>query len=231
MKNYKLFILAGLFSALLACQSNTSQELSENQSDYKREDMAANQALATKYGVENFSAIDTINFTFNVRPSQEADTISRNWIWIPKKQQVSLKLNGQWVSYNRDTIQSEQFKGIDGAFINDQYWLIYPFRTLWDSGTEISVEKGIMPFSKDSVSTMKVVYTDSAGYTPKDTYKLFMDSDGMIAAWEYYPGSADQPALVTSWEGLETYKGIKIPTKFLNKENGFAIFFSNIEIK
>jgi hypothetical protein len=60
---------------------------------------------------------------------------------------------------------------MDGAFINDQYWLIFPFRTAWDGGTEVSFGHEIMPFTSDSVPSMTIAYTDSTGYTPNDTYK------------------------------------------------------------
>jgi hypothetical protein len=37
-----------------------------------------------------------------------------------EKEQVTLKLNGQWLTNRSHTIQSEQFKAMDGAFIKDQ---------------------------------------------------------------------------------------------------------------
>ncbi|MFQ3213170.1 MAG: hypothetical protein ACJAT1_000830 [Marivirga sp.] len=83
-----------------------------------------------------------------------------------EKEQVTLKLNGQWLTNRSHTIQSEQFKAMDGAFIKDQYWLIFPLRTAWDNGTEVSIGNDIMPFTSDSVPSMPIAYTDSTGYTP-----------------------------------------------------------------
>jgi hypothetical protein len=58
-----------------------------------------------------------------------------------------------------------------------------------------------------------------------------MDKEGMVAAWEYYHRSEEEPSITSSWEATKIFKGIKIPTQFTNSKNGFAIFFTDIEIK
>ncbi|MFQ3213169.1 MAG: hypothetical protein ACJAT1_000831 [Marivirga sp.] len=58
-----------------------------------------------------------------------------------------------------------------------------------------------------------------------------MDKERMVAAWEYYHRSEEETSITTGWEATKTFNGIKIFTKFMNSENGFAISFTGIEIK
>jgi hypothetical protein len=85
MKKYKLLFLAITMTAFTACQNETSKEPEEIEMANQTENMAPNMALAHRYGLENFSNVDSLYFTFNVRPNAEADTISRDWLWLLKK--------------------------------------------------------------------------------------------------------------------------------------------------
>ena len=61
---------------------------------------------------------------------------------------------------------------VDPAFVNDQYWLIFPLLVVWDSGGNgANVEDTGMhklPLGKGSARRVVVKYPSEGGYSPGD---------------------------------------------------------------
>src|SRR6516162_11350514 len=91
------------------------------------------EQTAKEFGIDSFGQIEAIRYTFTVQ--FPGVNISRSWVWEPKTGQVSYEgkdKDGKPVkaTYLRSQLssQSDAVKNeIDPAFINDQYWLVFPF--------------------------------------------------------------------------------------------------------
>jgi hypothetical protein len=67
------------------------------------------------------------------------------WVWQPKNDQVSYEGKDKdgkpvKVTYVRSKLDGEAANvkdEIDPAFLNDQYWLLFPFHVYWDSSADV----------------------------------------------------------------------------------------------
>ena len=96
------------------------------------------EKVANAYGFKNFAKVKSFVFTFNVKA--KGKVVSRSWYWEPGTNKVTYKgsdKNGKPMTYSyvtgsidqNDTVRSF----VDAKFINDQYWLLFPFHliSLW----------------------------------------------------------------------------------------------------
>jgi len=110
------------------------------------------EQIAKTYGLDSFGQIEAMRYTFNLDLSRKH--ISRSWVWEPKTGRVSY--DGQdkdgkplKVTY----LQSDLYKEsdvvkdqVDPAFVNDNYWIIFPFHAYWDSPGADVQDKGMQQF-------------------------------------------------------------------------------------
>src|ERR1700721_317622 len=91
------------------------------------------EQIAKTYGLDSFGQVEAIRYTWNAQlPGVK---LSRSGIWQPKRDQVSYEgknKNGKpvKVTYVRSNLGGEAANvkdEIDPAFLNDQYWLLFPF--------------------------------------------------------------------------------------------------------
>jgi len=163
------------------------------------------EQIAKAYGLDSFSQIEAIRYTFN---AEGALKLSRTWVWEPKKDQVSYEEKdkaGRLVkhTYLRSQLssQAEVVKDkIDPGFINDQYWLLFPFHLVWDSSAKLE-DTGMhrLPMGKSSARRVVVMYPSNGGYTPGDTWELFVGTDNRIQEWVYHRSGSAKPTGVWSW--------------------------------
>ncbi|MEO7445638.1 MAG: hypothetical protein ABIT96_09685 [Ferruginibacter sp.] len=201
-----------------------------NQAENKTEKpVTLQQKIANAYGEENFSKIKSVAFTFNIKK----DTISnaRSWVWNVPGNIVSYTKGTETMTYRRDTVASEAMKKIDGMFINDQYWLLFPYHLAWDSGMNVTVkEKQMSPIGKQEYTMLTSKYDDNGGYTPGDSYDLFVDENNMIREWMFHKGGSAEPSITTTWSEPETIGGLKISTDHINADSSFRIYFTGIKV-
>lgn len=189
-----------------------------------------NEQIAQAYGIENFDKLRSLQFTFNIK--KDTFQMARTWIWNPKENTVCLVKGSDTVHYKRDTIRSVAMKQLDQKFINDKYWLLFPFQLVWDRGCQFHLQEAkTMPIAKSMARCLTVNYNQTDGYTPKDAYDLFLDNHNMIREWTYRKGGADTATLSTTWEGVQDFKGIKIATTHSNADKTFKLWFSDIKVE
>src|SRR5215510_7566132 len=126
--------------------------------------------IAKAYGLDSFGQIDAIRYTFNLPIFK----ISRTWIWEPKANRVTYEGKDKAgnlvkVTYVRSQLSSQPEsvqKEVDPGFINDQYWLLFPFHACWDGGATVE-DKGVqkLPMGTGTGRLVSVKYA-SGGYTP-----------------------------------------------------------------
>jgi hypothetical protein len=197
--------------------------------------------IAKTYGLDSFGQIDAIRYTFTLHWG--ALNLSRSWIWAPKTDQISYDgkdkaSNPLKITYARSQLASQSAvvkDVVDPAFNNDQYWLLFPFHLVWD--TSATVEDAGMqkqPTGKGSARKVAVKYPSDVGYTPGDTWELYVGSDGRIRELVYRGGGAGVPALlISSWADHKKAGPLLISLDHRGTADGKPahVFFSNVAVK
>lgn len=183
--------------------------------------------IAKAYGIENFKKVNKMSYTFNVQINGK--DIQRTWIWYPKTDEVVFVNDN--IKYKRSEI-TDKLKDIDHKFINDNYWLLFPFHLIWDENIEFTdmENKQISPINKESLSKLIVKYVGDAGYTPNDIYELYYDDNHVIKEWVFRKGGSPDNKRAFTWEQNQSHNGIMISENHLG-ENNFRLWFTDIEIK
>jgi hypothetical protein len=202
------------------------------------------EQLAKTYGLDSFGKVEAIRYTFNLELPALKVNLSRTWTWEPKTGQVTYESKDKdgkpvKVTYVRSQIESAPANvkdDIDPAFNNDNYWLILPFHVLWDTTANVEVkDKQKLPIGKGLATLMSVKYqAEAGGYTPGDTWNLYLGRDGRIEQFVYLRGGPKKPSNVTTtWAGYKKAGGLLFSTDHRGTADGkpARIFFTNVAVK
>lgn len=222
MKKNVLLILFSL--VLFSCKNETKTVTSEFQKE-----LSIVEKIARANGLENFDRIKEISYTFNVKVNDSLRT-SRAWTWNPKSNKVILTTKDSTVTYDHKS-EAGQHEWVDQRFINDQYWLLFPFHLEWDEMEWEHEKEAKAPISGKIFQKITVTYPSDKGYTPGDVYEVFYDNSLLIREWTYRPGGSTEKAFPATWEDYKDFSGIKIATRHRNKDGSFELFFSDVEIR
>jgi hypothetical protein len=195
--------------------------------------------IAKTYGLDSWGQIDAIRYTFNVEGARQ---VSRSWVWEPKTDQISYDGkdkagNPVKVTYARSQVASQSAvvkDEVDPSFLNDQYWLLFPFHLVWDTGAAVE-DAGMqkLPLGKGSAEKVAVKYS-SGGYTPGDTWELYVGTDGRIRELVFHHGGAAKPSLVVvTWAGYKKAGPLLLSLDHRGTADGkrLHLFFSNVAVK
>jgi hypothetical protein len=171
-------------------------------------------------------------------------SLSRSWIWQPKTGQVSYEGKDKdgkpvKVTYVRSQLYKESAivkDEVDPAFVNDNYWLIFPFHVYWDSPGAQVQDEGLrkLPLGKGSARLVAVKYSSKSGYTLGDTWDLWVGSDNRIEEFVYHRGGATKPRLViASWKGYKKAGPLLFSTDHRGTADGtpLRVSFSIMAVK
>ncbi|HEY9185917.1 MAG TPA: hypothetical protein VIM94_11380 [Salegentibacter sp.] len=217
-----ILLLSILF--IIGCKNENKEATS---SEEKQVETLA-QKIAWAHGFDNFEDVEEIKFTFNVRVGDSVRT-SRSWHWKTNSDEIRLTEGDISRTYIKDSSIADDEKELDQKFINDSYWLLFPFQLVW-SDAEISEEKKAeAPISKKEMRNITVSYPSEGGYTPGDSYEIFFEDDLLLKEWIYKSadGTRESP---TTWENYEDFKGLKIAKSHKSPDGSFELFFSGIEV-
>lgn len=211
---------------LAGCKSEPEKTAVSETSASNEESITTKIAYA--HGFENFEKVNQLNFTFNVKVN---DTVrsQRSWKWFPKKNKIELSEKGETFSYIKKDTLDEQAKAADGKFINDTYWLLFPYQLVWSDFKFKFNQTATAPISQEQMQGLTVHYSSDGGYTPGDTYRLYLSEDLLIKEWTYE--SAGGRTLSTTWEDYETFNGITISKMHKSPDGSFQLYFTDIEVK
>ncbi|MDR6301240.1 hypothetical protein [Mesonia maritima] len=227
MKSKSLLLLCCLSLFIFSCKNKSTPSSEAEEKTPQKENIL--QKVANAHGIENWSKIKELQYTFNV--DRDSSHYERSWKWQPKENKVEMLSSTDTVSYTRTTMDSLATKA-DQAFINDKYWLLFPYQLVWDEGFSHSVKKDISaPISQQKLAEITIEYNNEKGYTPGDTYKIYVDKNYIIQEWAFYPKGKNEPALVSTWEDYQTLNGLKIAKMHKNESGSFKLYFSNLEIQ
>src|ERR1700690_4104344 len=107
------------------------------------------EQMAKPYGLDSWGQIEGIRYTFNLDLPGLKVKLAHSWEWNPKSGQVTFEGKDKdgkpvKVTYLRSQLSSQPDNvknEIDPAFMNDQYWLIFPFHVVWDTSADVQ-DKG-----------------------------------------------------------------------------------------
>jgi hypothetical protein len=198
--------------------------------------------IAKTYGLESFGQVEAIRYTFNVELFGK--NLSRSWVWQPKTGQISYEGKDKDGKPVKATyIESQVYResaivknNVEPAFVNDNYWLIFPFHVYWDSPGADVQDKGLqkLPLGNGSAKLVSVKYSSKSGYTPGDTWDLYVGPDNRIEEFVYHRGGPAKPSLViASWEGYKKAGPLLFSTDHRGTADGkpVRVSFSNVAVK
>ena len=199
------------------------------------------EKIAKSYGLDSFGQIDAIRYTWNAQ--FPGVNLSRSWVWEPKTGKVSYAGKDKdgkpvKVSYVRSELgsQSDAVKNeVDPGFINDNYWLLFPFHAYWDTGATVT-DQGMhkLPVGNGSGELVPVKYPNEGGYTPGDTWELYVGKDNRVQYLVFHHGGTKKPSLVNaSWAGYKKAGPLLVSTEHRGTADGkpLHIFISDVSVK
>lgn len=216
----KYFTFPVLLLTLVACKNNTTVP-------EKKLDPATQ--IARAHGIENWKNVTEIRFTFNV--DRDTSHFERSWIWNVKEQKVTRITVQDTLSYFRNQV-SDSLKPVDSGFINDKFWLLFPYQLVWDAHAQIKMQDSVKaPISGKILKKLTVIYPQQGGYTPGDAYDAYFGEDYMLREWVYRKANQVEPSLATTWESYSDYNGLKLATTHRRGDGNFTLYFTGIEVK
>jgi hypothetical protein len=199
------------------------------------------EQIAKTYGLDSFSQIEAIRYTFNVEAASRK--VHRTWEWEPKANRVSFDGkdkagNPLKVTYVRSQVGSQAAvvkDEVDPSFVNDQYWLLFPLHLSWDSAAKVE-DAGTdkLPLGKGSARHVVVKYPSEGGYTPGDTWELFVVGDDRVKEFIYRRAGSTKPSVViASWADYKKAGPLLIALDHRGTADGKSvrIFFSDVSVK
>ncbi len=202
---------------------------------------SGSEQIAKTYGLDSFGQIEGIRYTFNIDLGDLK--LHRAWVWEPKADRVSYDgpdKAGRPVklTYLRSQLSSQDAvvkEEIDPAFVNDQYWLLLPLHLSWDRSAKVE-ETGThnLPLAKGSARRVVVRYPAEGGYTPGDTWELFVGADNRVEEMIYRRGGSAKPSeVVATWGGYKKAGPLLISEDHRGTADGkpVRIYFSDVSVK
>lgn len=202
------------------------------------------EQLAKTYGLDSYGQIDAIRYTFNLQLTALNVNLSRSWEWEPKTGRVTFEGKDKdgkpvKVTYMRSELNSQPEsvqKQVDPSFLNDNYWLIFPFHAYWDTSATIT-DEGMhkLPLGNGSATLVSVKYSpEIGGYTPGDTWNLYVGKDNRIDVLDFHHGGNAKPSVViATWAGYKKAGPLLVSTEHRGTADGkpLRLWMSNVAVK
>lgn len=221
----KVLLITSLLLGLSACAGH----------DQETRQMTLRERIGNAYGVHYFPQVEQIQYMFNARIGEKQ--ISRFWVWEPKIDRVSFKGSNyqEAITYYRhdiDTTASSTLKKVDAWFINDNYWLLFPFHIVWDS--DIAVEdigRQNLPLGGDKARCVVITFPASGGYTPGDVYEIYLNDKSQVLQWVYRRGGSKEPTRITTWENYQQAGPLVLSLDHRTGDDSFRLWFTGVGVK
>lgn len=199
--------------------------------------------IAKTYGIDSWDQVQAIRYTWDGE-IPGLFKLSHSWEWEPKTGKISFEgtdKDGKPVKVTYDSSQlssqSDVVKNqVEPSFVNDNYWLLFPFHAYWDKSAAVT-DEGMkkMPIGTGTARLVSVKYPAAAGgYTPGDTWDLYVGPDDRVKAMVYHRGGDKKPSLViASWTGYKKAGPLLFSTEHHGTADGkpLHISHSNVAVK
>ncbi len=221
---FKFFIVFVLTVSITACAGYT-----------KEQGMTVRQHIGESYGLQYFGEVEQLQYTFNVKKGE--DQVNRFWIWEPHLNRVTFKGMDyqEAITYYRseaDPAASDKLKKIDAWFINDNYWLLFPFHVTWDTHAKVEdIGRQRLPMGDGRARCVVVAYPATGGYTPGDVYELYLDDQYRLIQWVYRRGGSEKPTRIATWEDHRKVGPLTLSLNHQGEDPDFRVWFTNVGVK
>ncbi|HUI93586.1 MAG TPA: hypothetical protein VLX68_15170 [Chitinivibrionales bacterium] len=187
--------------------------------------------LAKAYGLDSFCLVGKIKYTFNVKFNGK--TISRSWLWDVSGGRVTMQEPGAApVSYARGGSPDTSFRKVDAQFINDQYWLLFPFHLAWDTSAIVTVAPNQpVPIGTGTATRVTIAFPPAGGYTPGDAFDLFVDNRNRVKQWAYRRGNAAAPTRTNLWEENRRVGPLLVSLNRPGADSTFRVWFTDVAVQ
>ena len=122
---------------------------------------------------------------------------------------------------------------IDANFLNDQYWLLLPFHVIWDTNATV-IDEGIqkLPLGNESGEKLVVKYPSRGGYSPGDTWDVYVDAEGRLQEFVYHRGEKPR-TVIAPWTDYKKAGPLLFSLDHQGKDGDkpLHVFFSNVSVK
>jgi hypothetical protein len=195
------------------------------------------QMIARAYGVEKAHEIEALKFAFNVK--QGGAVVRREWQWDVAENRVTYRGPGPAggsieTTYLRDRLSEGDAllnKKVDEWFVNDQYWLLFPFHLVWDKTVRITREGNeTMPIAPQQAEHLRVVYPEDSAKAG-DVYDVYVDTNHLIKEWSYHPRGSVEPTYVTTWEDHAKAGPVLLSLNRQGRGADLRIWFDDVSVK
>ncbi len=199
------------------------------------------EELAKAYGLNSFGQVEAIRYTWNAQ--FPGVNISRSWVWEPKTGKVSYEGKDKdgkpvKVTYVRSQLNSQPDNvknEVEPSFVNDNYWLLFPLHAYWDKSPTVT-DQGPkpLPLGNGTANLVQVKYPAEGGYTPGDTWDLYVNNDNRVDQFVYHRGGPKKPSTVTAtWEGYKKVGPLLISTEHHGTADGaqLRLWFTDVGVK
>jgi len=216
-----VFMAAALLTAACASPGPTMEEMREIRGN-----------IAGAYNAGDFDRVESIQFTFNVQLPQTR--VARTWTWWPAENRVVFFDGSRVTEYDRDVavgLLPEEIQKIDAGFINDQYWLLFPYHVVWDTMAAVQVmdDRANLPMGDGWAQWVRVSYPPEGGYTPGDTYDLYLGPNHRIIQWVYHKGGAEEATRMSTWESYRRFGPIILSLDHRGPaDSNFRVWFTDV---
>ena len=200
------------------------------------------EQISKTYGLDSWDKIEAIRYTWNGE-IPGLFKVAHVWEWEPKTGKVSYEGKDKdgkpvKVTYMRSQLSSQPDavkNEVEPAFVNDNYWLLFPFHAYWDASATVT-DQGMkkLPVGTGSARLVSVKYPAEGGYTPGDTWELYVGKDNRVQALKYIRGGPKKPSLVIApWAGYKKAGPLLISTQHHGTADGkpLIITLSDVAVK
>ena len=184
-------------------------------------DLALRTARAM--GLDAWRDLGRLQFAWKHIPKAKA----RSYDWRPRAGAVTVRdgeLSQTVPSGALPADASESARKMHQAWVNDSYWVLFPFLIL-DDGSELK-DLGAQPVpgmpKLAGTRALDVRYPADEGYTGGDRYVLYIGEDDLPVAWAFHKAGAQEPTIVTTRGPRRRVNGISLPTRF-EKADGTVV--------
>jgi hypothetical protein len=125
-------------------------------------------------------------------------------------------------------------ENIDPGFVNDNYWLLLPIHFFWDTSAMVEdtgMEK--LPLGAGSAEKVAAKYSSDGGYSPGDTWDLYIGTDGRIQEIAYHGGGPARFEVMATWTDYKKAGPLLLSLDHRGTHNGdpLRVSFSNVAVE
>jgi hypothetical protein len=200
------------------------------------------EQIAKTYGLDSFGQVDAFRYTWSVQ--FPGVNVSHSWVWEPKTGKISYEgkdkdgkpVKATYVQSQLNSAPANVKDEIEPAFVNDNYWLLFPLHAYWDTSATVT-DEGMhkLPIGTGSAELVVVKYPKEAGgYTPGDTWELYVGKDYRVEQFVYHRGGPKKPSVViATWAGYKKAGPMLFSTEHRGTADGkpLHLTITNVAVK